>query len=233
MVTIKTIAHVIVMSIPIRWPAFTAMTVMMMPMMTLLSCCRYYISVRAHGEFSTPFASICRYLISPEVSITPPFIAIRRRLRMSTFLDSWSYLRSYSAIQYRSFFWVVAVNNWPFLKATGASLLLRFAQESVPSADTPYANGTFVTEQEAGCFVLNSVYLSAYSMYIFGVIVQSGPPPIPLAADGTPLVLSYTSALYTEDDYPVTCRQVRAPLTSCLHRPACASTLCDAIFCNR
>ncbi len=197
-------------SIPIRWPAFMATTVMMMTMLTLLSYFRYYISVRAHGEFSTPFASICRYLISPEVSITPAFSAIRSRLRMSTFFDSWSYLRSYSAIQYRSYFWVVAVRDWPFLKASGASVLLRFAEESVPAAETPYANGTFVVEQEAGCFVLNNVYLSAYSMYILGVLVKSGPPPIPLASDGAPLVLSYTSALYTEGDYPVTCGQVRA-----------------------
>lgn len=182
----------------------------MISMTSLMPCCRYYISVRAHGEFSSPFVSICRFLISPEVSITPPFVAFRSRLRMRSFLDSWSYLRSYSSIQYRSYFWMVAVDNWAFLQASGASVLLRFAEESVPSAETPYANGTIVVEQEVGCFVVKNVYLSAYSMYIFGVIVQSGPPPIPLAADGTPLVIQYTSALYTQDDYPVTCKQVRA-----------------------
>ncbi len=129
---------------------------------------------------------------------------------MRSFLDSWSYLRSYSSIQYPSYFWMVAVDNWAFLKSSGSSVLLRFAQESVPSEGTPYANGTYVQEQEAGCFLVKNMYLLAYSMYIFGVVVQSGPPPIPLAADGTPLVLTYTSALYTQDDYPISCQQVPA-----------------------
>ncbi len=170
---------------------------------------RYYISVRGHGEFSTPFASICRFLISPEVSITPPFISYRSRLRMRTFLDSWSYMRLYSTIQYRSHFWMVVVENWAFLQANGATILLRFAEDAVPTTETPYANGTFVEQPEAGCFVVKNIYLAAYSMYIFGVILQSGPPPLPLESDGSPLVLAYTASVYTSDDYAVSCRQVR------------------------
>jgi hypothetical protein len=136
-------------------------------------------------------------------------MALRNRLLLRTFFDSWSYVRSYSSIQYRSHFWMVVVQNWALIKATGATVLLRFAQEIIPAADTPYANGTFVEEPEAGCFVVRNIYLSAYSMYIFGVIVQSGPPPLPLEADGAPLSLFYTASLYTSDDSAVSCRQVR------------------------
>ena len=189
------------------------MMMMMMMMMTMMiMMCRYYISVRGHREFSTPFASICRFLISPEVSITPPFMTLRSRLRLHTFLDAWSYVRTYSPRQYRSFFWMVVVENWAYLKSTGASVVLRYAQETretIPSLETPYGSGTYVVEQEAGCFVVKDIYLSAYSMYMFGVIVQSGPPPLPLQPYGSPLALAYISSLYTSDEGVVTCRQVR------------------------
>ena len=75
-------------------------------------------------------------------------------------------------------------------------------------ADTPYTNDAYVVEQEPGCFVLKDMYLSAFTMYVYGVIVQAGPPPLPLASDRSSLPLAYTMSLYTEDDYSVTCRQV-------------------------
>jgi len=182
--------------------------VVVMMMAISIMHCRYYISVRAHGEFSSPFASTVRFLISPEVSVTPPFIVIRTLTRMRTFLDSWSYSRSYNEIQHRSYFLMVVVENWNFIKSTGASVLLRFARDAFPNADTPYTNDAYVVEQEPGCFVLKDMYLSAFTMYVYGVIVQAGPPPLPLASDGTSLPLAYTMSLYTADDYSVTCRQV-------------------------
>ena len=203
-----TMLMMVVVAVVVVAVVVVAVVVVVMVMAMSIMHFRYYISVRAHGEFSSPFASTVRFLISPEVSVTPPFIVIRTLTRMRTFLDSWSYSRSYNEIQHRSYFLMVVVENWNFIKSTGASVLIRFARDAFPNADTPYTNDAYVVEQEPGCFVLKDMYLSAFTMYVYGVIVQAGPPPLPLASDGSSLPLAYTMSLYTADDYSVTCRQV-------------------------
>jgi hypothetical protein len=118
---------------------------------------------------------------------------------------------------------MVVVENWQLLKATGAAVLLRHAMESMPSANTLNGNGSYVEERGDGCFALGGMYLKAYSMYMFGLFVEPGPPPLPMNADGSPLSLAFTSFLYTDKDDPVTCAQVRA-------RVSLAMIRCDCIF---
>ena len=55
----------------------------------------------------------------------------------TSFLRQLTCAHSYSAVQYRSYFWMVVFQRWASLKAAGVTVLLRYAQDSMPSVDSP------------------------------------------------------------------------------------------------